>query len=272
MALGLTLIWSSVRLVNFAHGVFFVWGGYVAWFLLVGVKILNYAEAMVLAFITIFIMGYIMERIAVRQLRDKPMYDTTSMLLTLGVAIFLESAALQIFGPRSKLIPTPFEGILEFSEFSINYHNILIITLTLSTLVAAWLFLKNTRTGMAMRSIAIDRDASSLVGINVSKIYALTVGVGAATAALAGILLSSIYFLNPSAGLTPLLMAFIVVVFGGIGSIKGSIYAAYIIGIIDSFITLVLGLWWSLPILFVIMIITLIIRPRGLMGLMEEEI
>ena len=120
-----------------------------------------------------------------------------------------------------------------------------------------------------MRAVAQDLDAASLCGINTQTVYLLTFGIGAALAALAGFLLTNIIFLSPSVGATPLTIAFIVVVFGGIGSVPGTVIASYVVALVQQYVTLLLDPSWGLSFAFILMIAVLIIRPRGLFGFRE---
>jgi len=273
MAMGLTIIWGIVRIFNFAHGAFYLWGAYVAWVLLIPLGLTSYySVAIIITVVTLFLLGALMAMSVIQPILREPEWATNSILATLGIAIFSENLCLFIFGPRPKKIPPVFEGFVRFGAFTITLHEVIILTAAISSLVVTWLLIKKTKVGLAMQALAQDSEAASLMGINVNRMYIYAIGLGGAMAGVAGVLLGSIYFLTPTVGSTPLLISFIIVLFGGLGSIKGTLVASYIIGIFQTLISLFFGLVWSLPLLFLFLIAMLTLRPQGLMGLKEETV
>jgi branched-chain amino acid transport system permease protein len=136
--------------------------------------------------------------------------------------------------------------------------------------IVFWLFLRITKTGIAMRSVIQNREVAMLVGIKIRNIYLITVGLGSALAGLAGIFLGSIYYVYPGSGFLPFTKAFIIMIFGGFGNIKGSIYAAYIVAGIELIASTFLGMFYSLPLLFGVLMFILVVKPTGLAGIKEE--
>ena len=285
MAMGLTLIYSTIRILNFAHGAFFMAGAYIVWWLntpqsylsrlglgSLGVSGLQIPllVAVIPAVIIIFGAGVLTQRAVILPLIKKPNPLITTLVATLALATILESVATVIFGGgRFSYAQELVEGNVRFGGLIVTYVEIIQFAVAIGVLVALYLFLKKSRIGIGMRAVAQDLDAASLCGINTQTVYLLTFGIGAALAALAGFLLTNIIFLSPSVGATPLTIAFIVVVFGGIGSVPGTVIASYVVALVQQYVTLLLDPSWGLSFAFILMIAVLIIRPRGLFGFKE---
>ena len=185
---------------------------------------------------------------------------------TLAGSIFLISAAQLIWGPRVKQLGQVIEGQLRIFDSVISLHEVVIIVVAPVSLIIVALLLRRTRLGTAVRAVEENRDRARLVGISPGLIYAISLAVGGALAALAGVLLGSRTAMTPTMGNDPVIIAFVVVVFGGLGSLPGTILAAYLVGLIEAFAVFQVGLFWSKAILFAILIGVLLIRPTGLMG------
>ena len=284
MAMGLTLIYSTIRILNFAHGAFFMAGAYIVWWLntpesatrLFGTMIpvsglqLPLFVAVIPAVIIIFGAGVVTQKALILPLIRKPNTLITTLVATLALATILESVATVIFGGgRFSYAQELVVGNVRLGELIVTYAEIIQFAVAIGVLAALYLFLKKSRIGIGMRAVAQDLDAASLCGINTQTVYLLTFGIGAALAALAGFLLNNTIFLSPSVGATPLTIAFIVVVFGGIGSVPGTVIASYVVALVQQYVTLLLDPSWGLSFAFILMIAVLIIRPRGLFGFKE---
>ena len=194
----------------------------------------------------------------------------STVLITIGASILIQNLALVIFGEKYKGLPMYFEGELEIWKIVLS-HDRLVVFLVGSFLIAfLWYLMKYTRVGMAMRAISQNREGASLAGINVQKIFYIAFGISAAFAASAGALLAPIFFVYPTVGAGPLLMAFAIVIFGGLGSVKGAIYAGFLVGVLESLAVLMVSSAWKDVFVFILVIIILTLRPRGLFGLREE--
>lgn len=271
MSSGVTFEWGIAKDLNFTLGAMATWGAYIVWsFLYAPAFKLGYVESILVMISIAFLAGLVLNHLVLRRLRHKVNADINIFVATLGIATFLENAALLVFGGRLKRLPPLLEGTVNLGPVNVTLHRILIACVALSILVVLGLFLSRTRIGMATRAVAQDKEAALLMGINVERSYAIAVGVAMVFVAMAGVLLGSILFVTPTMGTTPLLKAFFVVVLGGLGSIKGTVYAAFIIGEIEAISMYVLGIFWASPVLFSIMIIILLIKPEGLYG--EKEI
>jgi branched-chain amino acid transport system permease protein len=271
MAIGLTLIWGAVRLLNLAHGSLYVAGAYAAWTVL-NVAGLPLVVAIPAAVLAAAALGYVLHALVVRPMLGRPGWDSASIIATVGVAIALQAAALLLFGPRVKQIPPVWSGsVVVAGSVRISYQGLVLVAVSAVALAALYLYLRSSRQGMAIRAVSQQMDAAALMGVSVDRTYAIVMMLSAGLAGLAGVLLSSIFFLSPTSGFTPMIVALLVTIFGGLGSVKGTIVAAYLIGLFESSVQVYLGPRFALPGLFLFMIAVLIVRPNGLFGVAEAQ-
>jgi branched-chain amino acid transport system permease protein len=272
MTVGMTLIYGTLRTLNMAHGSMIMIGGYVSWMLFDSFG-WGPLPGLVVASVVAFVFGVVIQQVAVRPLIGRPGVDfeMTAFISTFAVTIVLANLALRLYGARSKAVPPVIHGRLRLIDgVSVSNHSIVMAVVAVATLVALGLFLSRTRYGLGISAVAQQLDAARLMGIPVQRVYNLTMGVSSALAAVAGVLLASVFFVSPNAGDQPLLKALIVAIFGGLGSIRGTILAAYIIGLLEALISTYLGVKWSLPLLFVVIMLVMLVRPTGLLGKPEE--
>ena len=265
MASGLSMIWSTLGVFNFAHGALMTLGAYVAWSVSEGAG-LGLAAGLICGVTVAALSGVIIEFLLV-----KPFYGRANMLLvtvmtTLAAMIIIEKSVLLIWGPRLKQLPRLLEGEVSLLGVTISAHEMLIMIVAPVILILLWFFTSQTSTGRSLRAVGQNQDAASLLGINVSATFALTFGLGAALAGFSGILLGSIRFVTPGLGVEPLVKAMIVVIFGGLGSLGATIGAAFVIGLTEAMLNLAIGLYWTPFALFAGLIAVLILRPNGLFG------
>jgi branched-chain amino acid transport system permease protein len=262
MAVGLALIWTTIGVFNFSHGVFMMLGAYFAWALVdFGLPIYF---ALPLAVVAMALTGWALQAAVVRPLIGRPNIVLIVVITTLAAASLIENGALTIWGPRSKQLPALIEGNVNILGIGVSLHQIVIILATPLVLAALWFFLHRTRLGLALRAVAQNEDSSLLVGLNVTALYGLAFALSAALAGLAGIFMGGYRFMSPTMGGDPLLKALIVVVFGGISSISGPIFAAYLIGFFEAACSYYFGLYWTPALLFAVLIATLMVRPDGI--------
>ena len=272
MTVGMTLIYGTLRTLNMALGAMVLVGGYVSWMLFSGLGWGPLAGLVGAAAVT-FVVGVLIQQVAVRPLIGKVGVDfeMTAFISTFAVAIVLANVALEIYGARNKAVPPVISGRLQLIEgVSVSWHSIVMAMVAIAMLVVLGVFLSKTRYGLGISAVAQQLDAARLMGIPVQRVYNLTMGVSSALAGIAGVLLASVFFVSPNAGDLPLLKALIVAIFGGLGSVRGTIVAAYIIGLLEAFISLYFGVKWSLPVLFLVIMVVMLIRPTGLFGKPEE--
>jgi branched-subunit amino acid ABC-type transport system permease component len=272
MTVGMTLIYGTLRTLNMALGAMVMIGGYAAWMLFDSLG-WGPVPGILAAAIVTFVFGVLIQQVAVRPLIGRSGFDfeMTAFISTFALAIVLSNLALRLYGARNKAVPPVVRGRLQLIDgVSVSYHSLILAAVAVGALVALGMFLSKTRYGLGISAVAQQLDAARLMGIPVSRVYNLTMGVSSALAGVAGVLLASVFFVSPNSGDLPLLKALIVAIFGGLGSVRGTIAAAYIIGLLEALISLYLGVKWSLPLLFVVIIVVLLIRPTGLYGKPEE--
>ena len=266
LAFGLSLVYGVTRILNFAYGAIYGVGGYLAWVLTVGYLELSYWVAFLIVIPVLFILGMALERLVIRPLRWKPGWNITTMMVTLGVAFFINNALLIAFGPENKVLLPLVPGKVEILGIVLSYHKIIIFALALILVFALEMFLRKTRYGQAMRAVAQDMQGANMVGINANQIFGYAFGLSAVLAGIAGILLAPIHLISPFVGWTPFLKAFVIVVLGGLGSTRGTLVAAFILGIIEAYTMFWIGASWTIPVWLLALVAILIFRPRGLFG------
>lgn len=265
MASGLSLVWTTLGVFNFAHGALMTLGAYVAWTVSEAAG-LGLAAGLVAGIGVSVIAGVLIELLLVR-----PFYGSRNMMLitvmtTLSAMIIIEKGAQIIWGARLKQLPRIITGEVSIAGAVVSSHEALIIVLAPAVLLALWWFATRTRVGRSLRAVGQNQDSAALIGINVPHAYAIAFGLSAGLAGLSGVLLGSIRFITPSLGADPLVKAMIVVIFGGLGSLGATAGAAYVIGFLEAFLILWLGLYWTPSVIFLVMILVLIFRPNGLFG------
>ena len=268
VASGLTLIWGTMKMLNFAHGELYMLGGYVLYFTLM-VFGMHPFWAVFLAMLVVFFVGVLIERVLLHPLLDKPGWDVSPLVVTLGISIFLQNFALKVWGERFKNVPYFIEGTMETAGFRIAYQRILILVVAATVMFGFWMYVKKSRFGIALRATAQDREAATILGINSHRIYMLTFGISSALAALAATMLAPLFLINPWMGIPPQLKAFIVVVLGGLGSFGGAILGGFLLGTIESLAIVFLSSEWKDVVSFLVLILILIIRPSGFFGTKE---
>ena len=278
MAMGLALIYSTVRVLNFAHGSFFMMGAFIAWWLIFpnlgstqttsGLQ-LPFTPAFIISITIIFGLGLVTQRFLIRPLIRRPDSLFTTLIVTLSLATILEAFATLVFGGYRQEFPDIATGKFQSSGLTITFSQLIEFGVAIAVLILTQVFLKRTRYGLGMRAVAQDMDAATLCGISINRIYLIAFGIGALLAAIAGILLAGTFFVSPTMGQAPLTIAFIIVVFGGIGSITGTIAASFIIAFVQSYMSLIFDPNWALTIAFGLMVFVLIVRPQGLFGFKE---
>jgi len=265
VASGLTLIWGTMKMLNFAHGELYMLGGFGLFF---GVSFLNLPPwiSVPLVLIGVFLFAVILEKGIISPLLGRPDWDVSAVVATLGIGIFIQNFAFRFWGGDFQQVPYMISGTVTFSNVTLAWHRVYILGLAVIVLVGFWQGMKRTRLGLAMRATAQDGEAATLMGIPCRKIYTMTFSVSACLAALAGTALAPIFSVNPWMGNGPLIKAFIVVILGGLGSFVGAILGGFIIGISESLSVLFLGSGWKDLVCFILLILVLVIRPAGLFG------
>jgi branched-subunit amino acid ABC-type transport system permease component len=272
VAIGMTLIYGTLRILDMSQGSMVMAGSFVGWAILVSAG-WNPVLAILIAFVLTFGLGAVTELISVQPLMGRRGFDfeMVTFITTFSVAIVLANVALQIFGPFQKNVTPVVDGGIEiYGGVDLSFQNLTMAGVSIALMVGLGLFLARTRWGLAIRAVAQNLDAARLMGVPVMKLYPLTMGLASALAGIGGVFLGAKFFAYPGAGDLPLLEALIVVIFGGLGSLSGTLYAAYAIGFIQASAEVVVGTTWSLPILYGVILLVLIVRPYGLLGKPSE--
>lgn len=265
IALGLSLIFGIMGIVNFAHGEMYMLGGYVAYFL-VGRFGFNFFATIIAGVVIVGLLGILFEKILFRPLTTRPKEALTSLIAAVGLAWVLQMLAVICFGELDRNVPSAFKGIINMGGVVITKERLATIMIAIVLVLMLNLFLLRTRIGKAIRAVAQDKEAAALQGIQVSHISALSFGIGCALAGAAGVLMAPIFGVSPFLGGEVILKAFLVVILGGMGSIPGAMLGGLVLGFIESFGSLFFTVPTVSAITFILIIIILIVRPQGLLG------
>lgn len=269
IALGYTMVYGIVKLINFAHGDILMIGAYSTYFLITsGFPIW---ASVLLSMLICAVIGVVIERVAYKPLRRAP--RISALITAIAVSLFLQNLFMILFKPDGR----PFPEIIKLQSInigSIKIEGLTILTIVISTIlmISLHFFINKTKTGKSMRAVSQDRDAAMLMGINTDKTISITFAVGSALAAVGGILFSMAYpLIDPYMGTMPGLKAFIAAVLGGIGVIPGAMFGGIIMGVAESFTKAYISSQLSDAVVFGILIVVLIVKPSGIFGKNTRE-
>ena len=267
MAVGLTLVYGVTKAFNFAYGSFFNLGGYCAWLIIASVGLVGGYFSIFLAVVPVmFAVGYGLEKAMVAPLRKRSDWENKVMMLTLGLSLFMDNLYVAVFGGRVKSLPPILSGSITFGELVLNYQDIMIFILSVTGILFFGWILNNTRIGMAVQAVAQNPVGAKIVGVPQERIFGATFAISTAMVGFAGILLSQKYFISPMSGGAIMVKSWVITAFGGMGSIRGGLYAAFIVGMLEAFVGWQFGMSYSMIALFILLLTTLVVRPQGLMG------
>ena len=271
IALGYTMVYGIIKLINFAHGDIYMLGAFTAFYATTFFH-LNFFVALIIAMLLCGVLGVVIERIAYKPLRHAT--RITALITAMGVSYVLEYTMQYFAGSDVKTFPT---DLLENTAFSlggvrITMMQIYIFVITIILMVLLTYIVNKTKMGRAMRAVSVDEDAAKLMGINVDTTISFTFFLGSCLAGVAGVLVGVYYnSINPLMGMTPGLKAFIAAVFGGIGNIPGAMIGGLFIGIAETLVTAYGSSLYKDAIVYVILILVLILKPDGLLGKNVKE-
>ncbi|MEI3611891.1 branched-chain amino acid ABC transporter permease [Pseudogracilibacillus sp. SO30301A] len=268
IASGLSLIWGTMKMLNLAHGEFYMLGGFFMFFLNVSAGINPFVSG-IISIAIVFIAAVIVQRVVIHYLMEKPGWTESHLIATFGISVLLQNLALNIWGERFKNIPYYVDANIYIFGIGLSAQRILIFMVAVLVIVLFWGFLKYSRFGQALRATSQDRDSATLYGINTKLIYMIAFGVSAILATVAAIMLAPIYSVNPWMGSDLLLKALAVVIIGGLGSLVGAIVGGIGLGILEGLGIIVFSSEWQNVIAFSLLILVLWIRPSGLFGTKE---
>ena len=262
LALGLTVIFGLLGVMNFAHGELYMLGAY-AGIVVIGVTH-SFWVALIAAPILVGVVGAVTEMTTLRPLYNRePLYG---LILTFGLALVFREGARQIWGGDMRRILPPFTGSTPLLGMTYPNYRLFLLAASSAILLALWLFFTRTRAGIVVRAAVQDAEMLDGLGVDVRRVFTLTFAASGGLAALAGLLLAPVFTVYPQMGVEMILLAFIVVILGGMGSLGGSVVAAFVIGITQSLFSLWMNPQRVAIAIFGIMIVVLIVRPRGFAG------
>ncbi|MGH7307485.1 MAG: branched-chain amino acid ABC transporter permease [Candidatus Rokuibacteriota bacterium] len=262
VALGLTVIFGLLGVMNFAHGELYMLGAY-AGIVVIGAT-QSFWVALVVAPLLVGAVGAVTEVLTLRPLyRREPLYG---LILTFGLALVFREGVRQVWGGDMRRILPPVTGSTPLLGMTYPNYRLFLLAASSLLLLGIWLFFTKTRAGILVRAAVQDAEMLDGLGVNVPRVFTLTFAGSAALAALAGLLLAPVFTIYPQMGVELILLAFIVVILGGMGSMGGSVIAAFVIGIAQSLLTLWMNPQRVAIAIFAIMILVLIVRPRGFFG------
>ncbi|MDP3305506.1 MAG: branched-chain amino acid ABC transporter permease [Erysipelotrichaceae bacterium] len=270
IALGYTMVYGIIKLINFAHGDIFMFGAYVGM-----IAVMNFNMPIYLAFIIAMavtaLFGVIIERVAYKPLRKSS--RTAALITAIGVSFLIQNGMLMIMGANiyafPQVIPNRF-----FTVFGLrlNMLQLVIFATSIALMIILQFVVSKTKLGRAMRSVAVDKDAAALMGVNVDNVITITFAIGSALAAAAGIMVGLYYIkVFPFMGFTPGLKAFVAAVFGGIGIIPGAMIGGFAIGLIETYVAGYGSTLYKDAVVFIILILILLVKPSGLLGKNVKE-
>jgi branched-chain amino acid transport system permease protein len=265
VALGITLIFSIMNLLNFAHGQILMIGGFVVYYVY-GVFGLPYAAALLVAAGVTGLIGFAFEVLLFRRVVRVATREENSMLLAVGTALLLENLALFGFGEKQRGVPSVVGGVYRIGAAFLPAGRLLVVLIALALIAALLLFVQYTRPGRAMRALAQDREVTYLMGVDVDRISALGFALGAALAGIAGGLLVTLSGVNAGIGTALSTKAFIMIMIGGAGVVAGAILGAVVLGFAEAIGYALIPGSTTYLLIFVALILFLVLRPQGIMG------
>ena len=264
IALGLSLVFGVMRIVNVAHGEFFMLGAILTWWVsnfVMGNPALGFLLALLIVPLVVGIIAMFSDLLILRHLKYDP---EVTIIATIGILYIIQQFALMTFGPDARPVEQPFNIRLDLYWFGFSAYKFFVIFSAIILLFCVWLVMAKTKFGLILRATQLDSEIAQAFGIPISTVYSLVFGVGAAIAAVGAVLIVPIQQAHYLMGGEPLLLAFIVVIIGGLGSLKGTVVAAMLIGISDGIISVFFSPNLAKILATLLVVVVLLIRPNGL--------
>ncbi|MBN9074394.1 MAG: branched-chain amino acid ABC transporter permease [Rhizobiales bacterium] len=265
MALGLTLIFALMGVLNFAHGQLYVLGGFVTYYVFT-VMGLPFVVAVLASIVVLAIVGFLFDALFFRRVQQRSAREESSMLLAAGLALLLESLILLGFGEKQRGVALSVSGVYQIFDAYVPASRVVVFVVAMLAVVLFILFMRHTKPGRVLRAIAQDRDVTALQGVNIALYSGVGFAIGSALAGLAGSLLVTIFAVNSGMGTAISIKAFIMVMLGGAGIVSGAIVGAFVLGMVEALGYAFLPGSVTYLVIFVGLILFLVIRPNGIMG------
>lgn len=268
LGVGLTVTWGVLKMINVAHGDFYMLGAYFFYTFssLMGWPVI---PSIVIGVALVFVIGMVIERGILAPSLGREKFGNSPFILTLAIGILLQNLAQLIWGETNVGVPYFNNSVFEVMGITMAAQRLIVAAVAMATLIIVMIIIKRTRFGWAISATAQDLFPATLVGINTKKIYMLTFGIAVALCAISGSILAPIYGINPWMGNSIQLKSFVVCIVGGLGSIGGSIIAGLALGVVESFATQLLGSGWQNVIAYALVIVMFWVRPTGIFGKKE---
>ena len=264
VAVGFSLVWGVMNVVNIAHAAYIMLGAYMSYWLF---RLFNWDPflSIPVSMAALFVLGYLVASLVLNRVIRFGLVMT--LVLTFGIDLILQNAALMLWSADYRSVTPAYAGQgLAIGGVMVPYVRLAVFLLAVLFVVLFSLFLSKTRVGNAIQATALNPGAAELTGVRIERIYALTYAIGAALAAAAGSMISVVYTIQPQVGNVFLTRAFVITVLGGLGSIPGALLGGVILGLAESFATVTVGVGWSEAVSFALLVLILIVRPQGLLG------
>ena len=265
MALGFTLIFGILRLVNFAHGEFYMLGAFVVYHLYAQLG-LNFFAALAASAVAVGVIGIVVEKVVFAPLRSR---ELSMLMSALGLQIAIQGIMAVLEGIEGLSLASPVSGVYRSQWITFPYERLLVVGVAFVVLAGFYVFIKHSKIGQALRAVAQDGEAALMQGIPVNRIYSLAFAVGCALAAIAGGLIGPVFSLHVYMGQAALLKAFVVVILGGLGSVPGALVGGLVLGFAESIFATLFGGLTSDMLGFLMIMGILLWRPTGLLGRAE---
>ena len=265
LALGYTMVYGIIKLINFAHGDIYMVGAFMGYFLLNSWKV-NFFVALLLAMVGTAILGVVIEYLAYRPLRHST--RIAALITAIGVSFLLEYGMVFFVGANTRSFPQVIKTVrYNFGPISISNIQLMILGVSVFLMVALQFIIQKTKMGKAMRAVSVDSDAAQLMGINVNRTISFTFALGSALAGAGGVLIGLYYnSIEPLMGMTPGIKAFVAAVLGGIGIIPGAMLGGIIVGLVEIFVKVYVAPGWYEAITYSLLIVVLLVKPSGILG------
>lgn len=264
MAIGFSVIWGVMNLINLAHGSMIVLGAYITYFITTQTGIDPFLTIPISG-AGLFVLGFLLQKYLLNFVVHASVFMT--LILTFGLDMVMINVNLALFTADIRSITTSYAGLsFQFGEIRVPYTRLGVFILALALTFALYLFMQRTRIGRAIRATAQNARAACVVGIDTKQIYAVTFGIGACMAGVAGSLMAVVYAFSPVVGASFTMKSFVIVVLGGLGSMQGAIVAGIILGVAENLVSGLLIPGYSDAISYILLVLILVLRPRGLFG------